>query len=124
MRALPNFAARAQMRIRANHRSLSDARPVYCASRPDQNAVADVGIADHTIGTNPAVGSDASGTENLNERFDGSVRSNHNVAVDNAGLRIKNRDASSHELLAFCSTNALINVNQLSARIAAQHFIL
>src|SRR4051794_25783034 len=105
MRALPNFAARAQMRIWTNHGSFSDTRSVYHTSRPDQNAVADVGIADHAIGANPAVGSDAGGAKNLNERFDGSVRSNHNIAVDNASLRIKNRDASGHELLAFRSTN-------------------
>src|SRR6478672_3527108 len=101
------------MRIRTDHRSFSDTRLVNHTSRPDQNAVADLGIADHAIGTNPAFAPNSSGAENLNEGFDGCVRTDLDIAVNNAGLRVENRDASSHELLGFCRANAPININQL-----------
>src|SRR2546429_3592610 len=123
VRAFTDLASRAQVRIRTDHRRFVDTGAINHASGPDQNAVADLRIADYAIGTNPAVTSDLRRAHNLNERFNGRVRTDFDIAIDYAGLRVKNSDACSHKPLALCSADALINIHQFATRVATQNFI-
>jgi len=116
VRAFTDLASRAQVRIRTDHRRFVDTGAINHASGPDQNAVADLRIADYAIGTNPAVTSDMRRAQNLNERFNGRVRTDFDIAIDYAGLRVKNSDACSHKPLALCSADALINIHQFFGR--------
>src|SRR5207253_8697408 len=80
LRAFTDLAARPQVRIRTDHRGFVDARAINHASGPDQDSVADLGIADHAIGTNPAVASDTGAAQ---DRKSTRLNSSH-VAISYA----------------------------------------
>ena len=61
--------------------------------------------------------------QNLNERFNGRVRTDFDIAIDYASLREKNSDACSHKPLALCRADAPINIHQFATRVATQNFI-
>src|SRR5581483_9409838 len=117
--AFPDVASGTQVRIRAEHSSVSDSRIFHHASRTNEDTVPDFRVGDHGIGTDSTIRTNLCAAEQLNECLDYGVGASFHVGINHAGVWIKDGYASSHQRQRFFPAECTIEINQFGAGVAA-----
>src|SRR5215469_6202993 len=94
--AVADFAARSQMRIRAQLRAISDHRILHNAARADEHVVSDLAVCDDGKRTDAAVSANLGFTDDLHKRLDHRIGSDFHIGIDVTSLWTEDGDARRH----------------------------